>query len=122
MQVTKGDPMGQARWEAYTLLIAMKTWESVLRETQGQLAIRGDALGVLQDVLRMRARDKILNDVTGELALIVAPFGGDVRAAHLWSEQNTACDQLSRLKPEEKVRLSALVGATFLSGTLLGTE
>ena len=96
MKLERGNPMGQARLEAYPLLMALRTWKELLREAQGQLAIRGDALGALQDVLRMRARDKVVNDVTGELALIVAPFGGDIRTAHLWSEQNTVCDVLSR--------------------------
>ena len=42
---------------------------------------------MLQDVIKMKARDSILNDITGEIALVLAPQGGDIRAAHVWSEK-----------------------------------
>ena len=73
-------------------------------ESQGRLSVRGDALGVLQDVVKMRAREPILNDIAGKIALTQAPHGGDLGAAHLWSEQNEICDQFSRLQPESQDR------------------
>ena len=105
LQIQRGNPQGQARVEAYTLLIAINTWKKVLVEAQGRLAIRGDALGVLQGVVKMRARDPILNDITSEIALILALQGGDLRAAHVWSEENEICDQPSRLKPSATDRV-----------------
>ena len=107
------------------MLIAINTWKKVLVEAQGRLAIRGDALGVLQDVVKMRARDPILNDITSEIALILAPQGGDLRAAHVWSEQNEICDQLSRLPPGAPDRVRGLEGAKRfkplrICGKLLG--
>ena len=42
---------------------------------------------MLQDVIKLKARDPILNDITGENALVLAPQGGDIRAAHVWSEK-----------------------------------
>ena len=80
-------------------LIAVNTGRKLLVEAQGRLAIKGDALRVMQDVDKMRARDPILKDITSEIALILAPQGGDLRAAHVWSEENEICDQPSRLKP-----------------------
>ena len=71
LQVQRGNPQGQARLEAFTLLIAINTWRRLLVEAQGRLAIRGDALGVLQDVVKMRARDPRLNDITSEIALFL---------------------------------------------------
>ena len=38
----------------------------------------------------------MLNALAHEMALIVAPLGGDIRAAHVWSEKNDLCDDLSR--------------------------
>ena len=96
LQVRRGDPQGQARVEACTLLIALSTWRQILFRAQGLLAVRGHALGVLQDVIKLKARDPILNDITGENALVLAPQGGDIRAAHVWSEKKETCDRLSR--------------------------
>ena len=78
------------------MLISVKTLARTLAASQGPLAILGDALGVLHDALRMRARDPILNMVIGEMALILAPRGLDTRLAHLWSERDKVCDALSR--------------------------
>ena len=79
----------------------------------GSLAIMGDALGVVHDAQKFRAKDAVLNSIMAELALIIAPMGHDlravrkdqswkgldIRATHIWSERNDVCDQLSRLAP-----------------------
>ena len=75
LKVKRGDPQGQARVEAYTLLIAIRSWTQILMDSQGSLAIRGDALGVLYDGLRVRARESIPDDLAGEMALLSAPWG-----------------------------------------------
>ena len=93
----RGDPAGQARVEAYALLISVFLWQRTLRESQGALAIMGDALGVLHDARRFRAKDKVLNLIMAELALIIAPMGQELRTAHLWTQRNSTCDLLSRL-------------------------
>ena len=46
-------------------------WQRTLRESQGALAIMGDALGVLHDARRFKAKDNVLN-IMAELALIIA--------------------------------------------------
>ena len=96
IEVNQGDPAGQARVEALTLAVALRTWSNILSNSQGLLAVRGDALGVLHDVMKLRARDPILNSLAHTMALTVAPLGCDLRAAHVWSERNVICDQLSR--------------------------
>ena len=108
VRVERGDPAGQARLEALALLTALCTWAKILEQAQGQLVVRGDALGVLYDVLRFRAHDTVLNDLAGEMALITAPWGVDLRAVHIWSQRNTICDRLSRLKPNEPPRMTEL--------------
>ena len=126
LQVTRGSPSGQARLEAYTLLVALTTWREVLATTQGTLAVLGDALGVLYDVMKLRARDSVLNSVAGEMALVLAPLGLDTRAAHLWTQRNCGCDALSRLLKGQSCELPQLQAATEVSrgrvaGSLLRT-
>ena len=83
VRVTRGDPAGQARLEALSLLTALNSWATLIADSQGRLLIRGDALGNLFDVLRFRARDPVLNDLACEMALLTAPWGVDLRAIHV---------------------------------------
>ena len=76
----------------------MKTWLPILRTCESQLALCGDALGVLADAMQFRAREPVLNKIMAELALIVAPFGFEMSTTHVWSKQNDVCDRLSRLE------------------------
>ena len=45
-----------------------------------------DALGMLHDAAKLKAKDPVLNLMVGELALLIAPYGLDIRAARSWSE------------------------------------
>ena len=103
LQVKKGDPAGQARLEAFTLLISVFLWQRILREAQGTFAVMGDALGVLHDARKFRAKDRVLNEVMAEMALLVAPMGQDLRAVHLWTQCNSTCDVLSRLTADQSI-------------------
>ncbi len=96
---TIGSASGQALWEAYAMLRAAITWFPLLSASEGKLAVCGDALGVLHDAVRFRARDPMLNLITAELALVLAPLGVTLDAIHQWSERNHICDALSRLSP-----------------------
>ena len=88
------------------MLIACNTWKNIIVESQGRLAVRGNALGVQQAVLKMMTRDAVLNDITGEIALLLAPQGCDIRAGHLWSEQNSICDELSRVEVATTIQIN----------------
>ena len=110
-RVKPGDPSGQAALEAYTLLVSVSTWMSVLKQAQGALHVRGDALGILHNMMRFRAKDPVLNAIAGELAYLVAPLGLDIHAAHIWSERNFVCVKLSRLRADEAADLPELSGA-----------
>ena len=101
--MTRGDPAGQARLEAHTLLTSVWCWRELLAESNGQLAIVGDGLGVVYDALKLRSSDRVLNMLMGELALVLAPLGKHLTGAHVWSERNTVCDQLSRMKAGEQL-------------------
>ena len=84
----RGDPVGQARLEAYTLLQSVYLWRKVIKEAQGSLAAMGDALGVLHDARKFRARDPVLNEIRAVVALITAPPGQDIRTLHLWTRRD----------------------------------
>ena len=71
----------------------------------------GDALGVLYDVLRLKARDPVLNAMAADMALILAPLSLDVRAAHIWTQRNCVCDALSRLEGDDLSRPAILKDA-----------
>ena len=81
-------------------MLALRTWQPILMESQVSLAILGDAMGVLFDVMKLKARDPVLNAVAAEMALVLAPLGMDVRVAHLWTQRNQVCDLLSRFNAD----------------------
>ena len=85
-----------ARWEALSLLIAIKTWSSVLALSSGSLIAIGDALGMLHGAAKFKAKDPGINVIFMEMALIFAPLGGTIEAMHIWSEENVLADALSR--------------------------
>ena len=95
-----GDAGSQAKWEAFSLLLAVATWLPILSAAESQLAFCGDALGVLADALRFRAKEPVLNKIMAELALFIAPFGYETSTVHIWSALNATCDWLSGAAPE----------------------
>ena len=79
-----------------TLLHSVSLWRKIIAEALGRLAIIGDALGVLHDALKLKARISVLNAIMCKLALLLAPTGQSIQGAHVWSERNSVCDDLSR--------------------------
>ena len=92
LNIELNDLAGQARVEAYTLLASVATWRETLLRSQGSLAIVGDALGVLHDAAKLRAKDAVFIAILGGVALLLAPSGMDIRVAHIWTQRNTTCD------------------------------
>ena len=96
LKAKRGDCGSQALWDAYTLLIALKTWTHLLVAKRAELHLFGDAEGVLRAVLAKKARNAAVNLVIAEIGLTLAPTNFDLQAAHLWSEENALADALSR--------------------------
>ena len=124
LDVQPGDPAGQARLEAYTLLGALATWQSTLADMQGSLAVLGDALGILYDVTKLKSKEPVLNAIAAEMALLMAPIGLDIRTAHIWTQRNRVCDELSRLQSGQVPKLPTLSSALCMKrrvpkGTIL---
>ena len=77
------------------MLLAIKQWAPLVQ--RGCLSVRGDASGVLTGLVRMRASSAVINKICKELALIIAPYGLHLAGIHVYSEQNTLADALSRM-------------------------
>ena len=96
-----GSPDHQASWEALAFGIAIKTWVNGC--VRGKVTIVGDAQGVISNLIAMRSRATAINDIIKEVALHLAPLGLDLMGLHLWAEQNTQADELSRLTTKSEV-------------------
>ena len=91
-----GEPAGQARWEAFTILASMCLWKSWWSPRHRQVTILGDALGIMEGASKFRSKDAKINAIFAELALVIAPTGATLAQIHLWSERNSLADALSR--------------------------
>ena len=91
-----GDSSGQARWEAYTVLLAVSTWRRLFANPVNRVILVGDAEGVLHGAVTLHSKDPVINKVFGEVALLIGPSGGCLKAVHYWSEDNEVADALSR--------------------------
>ena len=62
----------------------------------GDLELRGDAQGVLQNVIKGNAKSTAINPRSAEMQLVVGPLNHDITAVHWWSADNAVCGALSR--------------------------
>ena len=92
-----GEARGQARWEAYAAVAALITWKDLAFTSLGGIALIGDALGVLFGSAMLKNKDRIINNIMQDLALVVAPPGQHIDCIHVWSEQNELTDYLSSM-------------------------
>jgi len=65
--------------------------------TGRSLVAVGDALGMLHGAAKFKSKDPGINLLFMELALIFAPSGASIETLHIWSEENSLADALSRL-------------------------
>jgi hypothetical protein len=94
LQAVIGMPHGQARWEAYMFTLAMRQW--CHSDLVGRIVMVGDAEGVISSLCRFSSKDSIINDMAKEIGLMLAPWGYALEGVHIWSENNTWADALSR--------------------------
>lgn len=90
-----GDPAGQALYEAYMALVAIRLW--LCSNMQGRVQVIGDAQGVLIAFAKRAAGSPMLNKVTQELALLLGKNFLSLDGIHVYSEFNDDADALSRL-------------------------
>jgi hypothetical protein len=87
-------PDGQARWEAYMFMLATRQW--CHKDLIGRVVLVGDAEGVISSLCRFSSRDPVINCMAKEIGLWLAPWGYSLEGVHVWGEQNTWADALSR--------------------------
>ena len=58
-------------------------------------------MGVLFGTAVLRSKDKHINKLMMELALLLAPTGRCIDALHIWSEDNDLADALSRMNTND---------------------
>ena len=68
--------------------LVVHVWAPILQAQESQLAFCGDALGVLVDAMRFKAKEPFLNRMMAELARVLAPLGFELSTIHVWSAQN----------------------------------
>ena len=94
LQSKIGEPDGQARWEAFMFTIALRHW--IRAGLSGQIVIVGDAEGVISSLTKLKSKDWLINSMAKEVALLLAPLGLSLIGLHIWGEENTWADALSR--------------------------
>ena len=94
-------PDGQARWEAFMMVLALRQW--MQKGLRGRVCMIGDAEGILGALTRLRSADEIVNLMAMELALWIAPRGLSLEGVHIWGEENAVADKLSRLSQGARV-------------------
>ena len=90
-----GDPGSQALWESYMMLRCLWNW--MTPDLQGFVRIRGDAEGVLAALVKLSAKSPLLNRIVKEASLHLAVNFRSLEALHVWSEDNTWADSISRV-------------------------
>ncbi len=97
-RLKRGDPAGQAIWEALAVVVAARTWKFKWSQSaHAELAVKSDSLAALNAARRLSSHDPNLNCVMQELALVVAVHGLRVSLIeHVPGLANVLPDALSR--------------------------
>jgi hypothetical protein len=90
-----GAAASQALWEAYAFVIALKL--SLSEHSKGKVQVFGDAEGIMKSMVTFGAKSPRINALAREAALVAAPLGLELAAIHIWSEENSWADALSRV-------------------------
>ena len=96
LRLQRGASAHQLVWEAFALLLAIRSWTVYIRTFSAPLQLIGDAQGVLQSVVYGRARQPKVNLLVAEMGLILGFSMHDLQASHWSSEKNSLADALSR--------------------------
>ena len=98
LEVARGDPAGQAAFEALALCVAMRTWLVEWQDTRTIAMVRSDSLAALGALNRINGGTKQINTVIRECALDLAEGSYVVDlVGHIPAEMNDLADSLSRL-------------------------
>ena len=92
-----GSSVGQQSWEALAILIALRIWVSHWKDKRVNLKVRGDNVGALTLILKMRPSSSAQAIVAREVALLLACSSFPPDAVHTPGVSHVIADQLSRI-------------------------
>ena len=94
---TLGSADGQQTWEALAILVAARIWQDAFNNRRVSLRVRGDNVGALTLVVKMRPSRPQQAIVSRELALITAKAAFPPDVLHTPGIAHKLADQLSRI-------------------------
>ena len=92
-----GDSDGQQIWECLAMLIAVDAWAHLWRQQRVVLKLRGDNVGALYMVVKMRPPDAAHAIIAREMALRLAELSFPPDAVHTPGVAHVLADRLSRV-------------------------
>ena len=103
-----GDSNGQQIWECLAILVALDVWAHLWSQQRVVLKIRGDNVGALFMVIKMRPPDPKHATIASEMALRLAKLSFPPDAIHTPGIAHVLADRLSRVyMPGESGRVDS---------------
>ena len=102
LNLTVGDPKGQAVLEFLALLIGVRLWREQIAVQKWTATVRSDSTAALGAAAKLRSPDPRMNRIARELALDLAEAKYELDfLEHLPGKENIMADALSRLEQPE---------------------
>ena len=92
-----GTPDGQQLWECLAVLVAVDAWTKLWQEERIVLKVRGDNVGALTLLIKMRPSSPALAIVARELALRLIELSFPPEAVHTPGVAHVIADKLSHI-------------------------
>ena len=95
-QLRAGPSVGQQIWECLAMIVALRVWQPPWSKHRLNLSVKGDNIGALTLLLKMRPHSSRHAIIARELALLTiqSPFFPEVR--HTLGVAHVVVDELSR--------------------------
>ena len=106
-EMARGSADGQQIWEALAMLVALKLWVKDLVLQRISLQVRGDNVGALVLLIKMRPRTSQLAIIARELALCLANSSFPPRVVHTPGIAHKVADLLSRVHQHAAIDTAA---------------
>jgi hypothetical protein len=96
LSTPRGSSEGQQVWESLVVLIAVRLWLEYIQAHRVSLQVRGDNVGALMLLIKMRPRTPTLAIIARELALSLAFMAFPPKVMHTPGIAHKLADHLSR--------------------------
>jgi hypothetical protein len=101
-----GSPVGQQIWECLAVLVALKLWAASFLQQRMSLQVRGDNVGALVLLIKMRPKTAQLAIIAREMALCLASASFPPRVVHTPGIAHKVADMLSRVHQHTAIQLA----------------